>query len=106
MFVDVARALNSRWSLLIHGNDQVYGGLTLQFEGAEHLWSLQLNHSGTGEGKDMGVFTGTRGRGTQDDICKAGLEVRRIHSCTSTHLLIIILLRGYSVAPSVRERVW
>ena len=73
------------------GNDQsveMDGGLTLQSEGAEHLWSLQLNRGKAGEGEGVGVFTRTRGGGTQDDLCRAGLEVRRIRSCTNTRQLM------------------
>ena len=71
------------------GNDQsvgMDGGLTLQSEGAEHLWSLQLNRGKAGEGEGVGVFTRTRGGGTHDDLCRSGLEVRRIRSYTNTHL--------------------
>lgn len=70
------------------GNDQsvgMDGGLTLQSEGAEHLWSLQLNRGKTGEGEGVGVFTRTRDGGTQDDLCRAGLEVRRIRSFTNAY---------------------
>lgn len=65
------------------GNDQsvgMDGGLALQCQGAEHLWSLELNRGKSGEGEGVCVFTRTQGKGTQDNLCKAGLEVRRVHS--------------------------
>ena len=80
------------------GNDQsveMDGGLTLQSEGAEHLWSLQLNHGKAGEGEGVGVFTRTRGGGTQDDLCRAGLEVRRIRSCTNARQLIQYYVKSH-----------
>lgn len=65
------------------GNDQsvgMDGGLALQCQGTEHLWSLELNRGKSGEGEGVCVFTRTQGKGTQDNLCKAGLEVRRVHS--------------------------
>ena len=66
------------------GNDQSGdmsgAALTLQSQGSEHLWSLELNRGKTGEGEGVCVFSRTQGGGTPDDLCKAGLEVSGIRS--------------------------
>ena len=49
--------------------------LPLQSQGPEHLWSLELNRGKGGEGEGVCVFSRTFGKGTQDDLCRAGLEV-------------------------------
>ena len=51
------------------------GALPLQCQGAEHLWSLELNRGKGGEGEGVCVFSRTFGNGAQDDLCRAGLEV-------------------------------
>ena len=51
------------------------GALPLQSQGPEHLWSLELNRGKGGEGEGVCVFSRTFGKGTQDDLCRAGLEV-------------------------------
>lgn len=51
------------------------GVLPLQSQGPEHLWSLELNRGKGGEGEGVCLFTRTFGKGTQDDLCRAGLEV-------------------------------
>ena len=54
------------------------GALPLQSQGPEHLWSLELNRGKGGEGEGVCLFTRTFGKGTQDDLCRAGLEVSRL----------------------------
>ena len=63
------------------GNDQslgMEGSLPLQSQGPEHLWNLELNRGKGGEGEGVCVFSRTFGNGTQDDQCKAGLEVLKL----------------------------
>lgn len=55
--------------------DGMAGALPLQCQGVEHLWSLELNRGKGGEGEGVCVFSRTFGNGTQDDLCRAGLEV-------------------------------
>ena len=69
------------------------GALVLHSQGPEHLWSLELNRGKSREGEGVCVFSRTHGKGTQDDLCKSGLEVLIICSPLLPLVLVYYTVR-------------
>lgn len=57
------------------------GGMALQTQGEQDLWTLRLQRGPGGEGEGVGVFTRKPGEGALAELCMTAVEVRGSRSC-------------------------